>query len=91
MEIPISQDNSSTTKLLCIHWHSLTMFSIASFPGPTQLFVLIATESWAGPGNEAMFSTDKVSWMECCWDDPGIGIAYVQYHHDDLEGITLIL
>ena len=31
---------------------------VASFPGPAQLFiacstVLIATESWAGPGNEA--------------------------------------
>ena len=38
---------------------------VASFPGPAQLFVacstetrftvLIATESWAGPGNEAMY------------------------------------
>ena len=32
--------------------------SLASFPGPAQLFiacftVLIVTESWAGPGNEA--------------------------------------
>ena len=30
---------------------------LASFPGPAQLFVacstVIATESWAGPGNEA--------------------------------------
>ena len=36
-------------------------FSLASFPGPAQLSVafstvLQATESWAGPGNEARFS-----------------------------------
>ena len=34
------------------------MFTLASFPGPTQLSVAIstvlqATKSWAGPGNEA--------------------------------------
>ena len=27
---------------------------IASFPGPAQLTILKATESWAGPGNEAI-------------------------------------
>ena len=38
-----------------------TCLLLASFPGPAQLFVacstetvLIATESWAGPGNEAI-------------------------------------
>ena len=34
---------------------------IASFPGPAQLFVPIATESWAGPGNEANDRTGEWS------------------------------
>ena len=33
------------------------------------------------------WQSHKVSWMGCCWDDPAIGIAYVQYHHDDLVNL----
>ena len=36
---------------LCIAW----------FPGPAQLSVLQATESWAGPGNKATLCTEETS------------------------------
>ena len=35
--------------------HGSEHLRLALFPGPAQLSVLQATESWAGPGNEAIF------------------------------------
>ena len=49
--MPANLPSQKILRLGCAHW-------VASFPGPTQLSVtcstvLKATESWAGPGNEA--------------------------------------
>ena len=54
------------------------MISLVSYPGPAQLSVACtatATESWAGPGYEAMISLCDAAVYEGGSPKPFLGIA----------------
>ena len=51
-----------------VHVHYKQYTELASFPGPAQLSVLKATESWAGPGTRLMLSNTLAvaSYRQLC-------------------------
>ena len=91
--VEITTEEVSVFRLNLYRWRTGTITvqyckSVASFPGPAQLFiacVLIVTESWVGPGNEASksawwcyFYRNKNDALECCW-----------FHLTSSEGVSV--